>query len=104
MSNWPYEPTSDECSKRTAVEWVDNSGTVRKGFACWYPQMGGYVGKCVVELGDKVDDCFEAYVWHDGEFPFGDDGSTPVCLHHCAAQQFINFGQHVLDRFTKEPT
>ncbi len=71
-------------------------------YACWYPQMGGYVGRCVIVLStfkeEFSDTCFEAYVWHDGEFPFSDDGdySSPVNIHHCMPSQFIEFGKFVL--------
>ena len=45
----------------------------------------------------QVDNsCFEAYIWHDGEFPFeGDSGTPPVHIHHCDADQFIEFGKFV---------
>jgi len=65
--------------------------------ACWYPQMGGFTSCCVV-VTSGADSCFSAYVWHDGEFPF-DDGSEsgPVRhIHHCMAEQFVNFGELVL--------
>jgi hypothetical protein len=61
--------------------------------------MGGYVGKCVVVIEDpsgEYNSCFDAYVWHDSEFPFGDQDREPVCLHHCDAEQFIRFGELVL--------
>jgi hypothetical protein len=52
--------------------------------------MDGYWAKCLVE---PLDGCFNCYVWHDGEFPFGD--RAPVGLHHCDADQLIRFGQFV---------
>lgn len=79
------EPTADECSRHAEIA----PGV----YAIWYPQMGGYHGKAVVSLSD--DGCFDAYVWHDGEFPFGDKGESPVRIHHCEAQQFIEFGQTI---------
>lgn len=93
----PPRPTSEECSKRVrfafnGFEWL----------ACWYPQMGGYVGKCVVLLhacggsgGPDPDDGFNVYVWHDGAFPFhpNDSAREPIRLHHCSPDQFIEFGQ-----------
>lgn len=67
--------------------------------------MGGYVGRCVVVIynnGEADDDesCFEAYVWHDGRFPFSDDGDggSPARLHHCMPSQFIDFGRFVLEK------
>ncbi len=75
------EPTPDECSTNTFI--------VGLGMAAWYPQMGGYTGKCIiVPLGG----CFDVYVWHDGEFPFS-DGKGPVRLHHCDADQFERFAE-----------
>ena len=57
--------------------------------------MGGYGAHCMVEPSTS-EDCFEAYVWHDGEFPFSDEsGGSPVRLHHCLAEQFVNFGNFV---------
>jgi hypothetical protein len=83
------EPTAGQCSAKEVLERTGERVT----FACWYPQMGGYVGKCVVEL--DASGCFDAHVWHDGEFPF--DGGEPRVVHHCDAEQFIRFGELVRD-------
>jgi hypothetical protein len=89
------EPTGEECSQRADIDGI--------GQACWYPQMGGYVAKCViVSLGH----CFDAFVWHDGTFPFDSkqvcdaewgDGKTrqPAKIHHCDPAQFMQFGEEV---------
>lgn len=82
-----HEPTFEQI-KNHEIVYRDHDEV---GYACWYPQMGGYVGKCVIVLGPSG--CFSAYVWHDGEFPF--EGSSPVNLHHCDPQQFIEFGELV---------
>ena len=85
------EPTADECESKALI--AENETHVF--YACWYPQMGGYVGRAVIEI-QKGLDCFNAYVWHDGAFPFdGEDGRAPVLLHHCSAQQFVEFGNAV---------
>lgn len=78
------EPTADQC---TAHERVGD------GYACWYPQMGGYVAKAVIV---PADSCADVYVWHDGDFPFS-DGSQPTELHHCAGQQFVDFGNFLTE-------
>jgi len=65
-----------------------------RGFACWYPQMGGYVGKAVIIPVGGLG-CFDAWVWHDGRFPFGGEDSSPVHLHHCEAAQFRAFADNV---------
>jgi hypothetical protein len=83
------EPTSDQCST-TALVYTD--GPV-KGWATWYPQMGGYVGRAVV-LVSPDSSCVDVLVWHDGEFPFGQ--AAPVHLHHCDPEQFVSFGQRVM--------
>lgn len=87
------EPTPDECTTHAKVTLTDTL----TGHACWYPKMGGYVGKAVAVL---FDGCVDVYVWHDGEFPFSDgspdawgDPRSPVKLHHCDGGQFIQFGQ-----------
>jgi hypothetical protein len=87
----PREPTSEQCGQNAETMLPDG----RRAMACWYPQMGGYVGRALM-----VDDdgCLDVYVWHDGQFPFSDDGEygvhvSPVLLHHCDATQFIAFGQ-----------
>lgn len=82
----PREPTPEECSSRAKIG---------EGWACWYPQMGGYVGKCVVVPSDGT--CFDAWVWHDGEFPFSANTSDcgPTRLHHCDPEQFVRFGELV---------
>lgn len=89
------EPTSDECSARAVVQLTDEI----RGHACWYPSMGGYVGKAVATIRDG-DGCVDLYVWHDGDFPFGDDSPDvwgeprgPVELHHCEPDQFEAFGR-----------
>jgi hypothetical protein len=95
----PKEPTPDQCSKGERVE--DWEG--QQAYACWYPQMGGYVGKCVVTFSpekDTYDYCFEAFVWHNGDFPFGDtnefnEPQAPVSIHHCMPSQFVAFGNFV---------
>jgi len=81
------EPTPEECSDKAKV-YVDWD---KVGYAMWYPQMGGYVGKCVVVLDKQWEDgensavggCFEAYVWHNGEFPFSKGDEMPAHIHHC---------------------
>jgi len=109
------EPTGDECNAKARVPIED--GTGRVAFAAWYPQMGGYVGKClIVSSGEStpvpgtaagwVGGCFEVFVWHDGQFPFSDDPGDPDArqprrLHHCSAEQFIEFGQ-LVQRIEKE--
>lgn len=91
MSDVIREPTAEECSANTLL-W-ERDGV--RAYACWYPQMGGYVGKAVVEVWPTDSNvCFEVSVWHDGEFPFGED-TAPARLHHCEAEQFIRFGQLV---------
>jgi hypothetical protein len=82
------EPTGEECSANAYMADIDS-------YACWYPQQGGYVGKCVIKFrGQGPGACFDAYVWHDGEFPMH-DGEEPIRTHHCDADQFIEFGQTV---------
>jgi hypothetical protein len=97
VSNTPTEPTAEQCSKRERLPAFNG----QQAFACWYPQMGGYSGKCVVvseagpfDLHQRDLPCFEVYVWHDGDFPFSGE-QVPVYFHHCAADQFIEFGNRV---------
>lgn len=83
----PNEPTSEQCSANAEVG--------KRMWAAWYPQMGGYVGKCVVE---DLGGCFDVWVWHDGEFAFGgeqEEAPSPAHLHHCDPEQFIRFGETV---------
>lgn len=83
-------PTADQCDKNVVVYRRDGV----TGYAMWYPQMGGYVGMAVVFIGNNAGACFDALVWHDGNFPF-DDGQNPAWLHHCQPEQFISFGETV---------
>lgn len=83
------EPTADECSQHAKVCETDEI----VAYALWYPQMGGYRGSAIAEI-DKRNGCVDVYVWHDGEFPFGDE--SPKVIHHCDASQFIEFGQLLL--------
>lgn len=96
MNDYPREPTADECTKRTLID----SSEYHFAVACWYPQMGGYAGKAIIVFskGDNPDPCFDCYVWHDGEWPFH-NGESPCRLHHCDANQFVEFGGRVLDMF-----
>lgn len=91
------EPTAEQCSNNTKVFESEN----QVGYAIWYPQMGGYVGKAVAILdknwqefdsGARMGGCVNVYVWHDGEFPFGED-EQPRELHHCDPMQFVHFGE-----------
>lgn len=89
--NHPHEPTPEQCSANARLPAFDD----RPAFACWYPQMGGYVGKAVVVVGEGG--CFDAFVWHDGTFPFNGEyhDGNPARLHHCSPDQFIEFGNAV---------
>lgn len=84
------QPTWQQCNENQRV--FENENNV--GYAIWYPQMGGYVGKAVVVMGREPDSCVDVFVWHDGEFPFGD--GDPVEIHHCDPNQFIEFGTTLL--------
>lgn len=86
------EPTYEDCTEQQHLR-LDLGRTSIEGYATFYPQMGGYSSKAIVcPLADSEGDCcFDVYIWHDGEFPF--DGQPPVELHHCSAQQFIDFGE-----------
>lgn len=87
----PAEPTSEACN--SGFEYDLPGGSRAK--ACWYPQMGGHVGKCVVVFHPSSNGCFEAYVWHNGDFAFDDEDGAPVHIHHCDPEQFIEFGEMV---------
>ena len=94
-------PTYDQIREKFAGKLDDGTPYM----ATWYPQMGGYVGKCWIVAAcwsgpgadGKHEDApgFDAIVFHDGEFPFGDDRCA-VELHHCSAEQFIEFGEIAL--------
>lgn len=92
----PREPTPEECSAGAQVGL--------ELWATWYPQMGGYVGKAVLHIWQdtSANECFEAWVWHDSDFPFSGDLS-PAHLHHCMAEQFVSFGKFVLSRRATAP-
>ena len=90
------EPTAKQCSQRLAVGEDEH----KFAYALWYPQMGGYVAKAIAVFDKNWTDignvrsggCIELYIWHNGDFPFG-DGNNPAHLHHCDSQQFIDFGK-----------
>jgi hypothetical protein len=92
------EPTSDQCTQNAKVYETE----ARVGYAIWYPQMGGYIGRAIAIM-DKVWEvtahgatsggCIDILVWHDGEFPFdGEGGRQPREIHHCDPDQFTIFG------------
>lgn len=82
------EPAIEEA--RTVVKFGIDSW-----MATWYPQMGGYVGKCWVRVSGGPNSCFEALVYHDGEFPFTEDKGPPTRIHHCMVGQFRTFADDV---------
>jgi hypothetical protein len=108
--NYPPMPTADQCSKHERLPDFNNF----PAFACWYPSMGGYVGKAIVVITPDVDPgenvrqpgdydrCFDVYVWHNGKFPFSDDeydqSVSPIRLHHCCPSEFIEFGEFVIEK------
>ncbi len=94
----PPEPTTEQLEAKSTFQW--------NGMDCmaiWYPQMGGYVGRAVAvrqltNVGRSDEHaCFDVYVWHDGEFPFSETDGTPRKIHHCVADQFVDFGEQLLD-------
>ena len=96
-------PTPEECSNHAVVNF-----TGRRFMAVWYPQIGGYVGRAwVSDAGSQYPDgkpgsCFDAWVYHDGEFPFAEDETrSPAHLHHCAPEQFVEFGNAVAAHLAK---
>lgn len=97
MSERDYsQPTGDQCNENAVLHEDENSIV----FACWYPQMGGYASKAIVEATKEAcssNDCFDVHIWHDGDWPFH-DGQNPDKIHHCSANQFINFGKLVLEK------
>lgn len=89
-ADWPAErPTGEQCRTHDMV----CVGATRWA-AAYYPQMGGYVASCWVEIV-RPGDCFRALVYHDGDWPFLGD-RVPRELHHCDAGQFLEFGRVVL--------
>lgn len=104
MTWTPTEPNADQCTNRAPVPGPYSF----PAYALWYPQMGGYVSKCVAvpetqpPLDEEDDEpCWTVYVWHDGTFPFHADyereARSPTELHHCSAEQFITFGETLTD-------
>jgi hypothetical protein len=93
------QPTAAECSANSLIF----DGECVKGYAIWYPSMGGYVGKALAISGGDGG-CVDVYVWHDGEFPFDseDDSAEPVYLHHCTITDFIRFGEQLIKLFGEE--
>jgi len=92
----PRKPTADECSRNQLIQ--ESATEVFR--AIWYPQMGGYVGRAVIVFTKPEfappNACFDVYVWHDGEFPFHEDEErNPSRVHHCMAEQFVEFGKTV---------
>ncbi len=96
------EPTAEQCTQNEKV--FENDDTI--GYAIWFPQMGGYVGKSVAlfdkswkenENGSSEKGCIDIYVWHNGTFPFGDEEDNPREIHLCDPEQFIDFGKKLSD-------
>ncbi len=92
------EPTGQQCEGNELMFEDEQS----RYFACWYPQMGGYAGKAIVQIDKEPEpgDCFDCYIWHDKDFPFS--GQEPLRMHHCRAEQFLGFGETVLGLLSRE--
>ncbi|KKN75946.1 hypothetical protein LCGC14_0375030 [marine sediment metagenome] len=97
----PPQPSSKDCTAKRVTKHNE-----RQYLACWYPQMGGYGSRCMVELPTEKGGCFEAFIWHDGSFPFDTkdvgtdsfgDGTVrqPAHIHHCSVDQFTQFATDV---------
>lgn len=86
------EPSAEACSEGQYLGIDPESKSPM--YATWYPQMGGYVAKCIIAMHENG--CFDAFIWHNGEFPFTDE--PPECLHHCSGEQFVEFGKFVLSK------
>jgi hypothetical protein len=93
----PDEPTSEQCSKNATVYEDDNQIAT----AIWYPSMGGYVGRAVAVMQKNPDTCVEVFVWHNGDFPFDKYDDSPRILHHCDPNQFVKFGNKLLEVMEK---
>lgn len=86
----PPEPTAEQCGHHDVVVFETDK---KIGYAIWYPSMGGYVSKAVAVMDVGGGGCIDVCVWHDGEFPFKENESSPVCMHHCSPEEFIEFGE-----------
>lgn len=107
MSVRGLNPSGEDCETNKLIYETK----LVRGYAIWYPQMGGNVGRAIVMIdkkGDvmidkKGDECFEVFVWHDGKHPLSEeDGDVPIRIHHCSAEQFIEFGKKVLELQNKK--
>jgi hypothetical protein len=96
------EPTSEQCSNKEQV-FEDET---KVGYAIWYPQMGGYIGKAVALFdkqwksyphGSSEGGCIDVFVWHNGEFPFSESECEPREIHHCDPEQFVEFGKSLTE-------
>jgi hypothetical protein len=89
--NTPPKPTAEQVNAHASITFEG-----RTLHAACYPQMGGYGGYCWI--GKDGSGCFDVWIWHDGEFPFGGHPGDrgPIELHHCAAEQFVEFGTWVM--------
>lgn len=84
MTITTHEQRSEACQSGR----VEHDGT-RTVAWIWTPQIGGYVAAARVEVheSDDPDPCFDALVFHDGEFP----SDVPLELHACGALQWVRF-------------
>lgn len=95
MFTIPEEPTYEDCN---AHKFLGFTPEHERKYACWYPQMGGYSSKAVIITTNSNigNECFDAFIWHNGEFPFSDTEESPRRIHHCMPSQFIDFGELVI--------
>lgn len=88
-------PTPEECDKHASVEydWYGGRATF---YAVWTPQFEGYCARALVmpqwSAGTDYNECFDVYVWHDGEFPT-QGGPPSHCFHLCMLEQFAWFAR-----------
>ena len=95
-------PTQEQCSNHAKVFETEH----RVGYAIWYPQIVGYLGRAVAVMDKRWEEqksgaatggCINVYVWHDGDFLFLDNEGGPRRIRHCDPEQFIAFGKTLRD-------
>jgi hypothetical protein len=94
VNDTPAEPTPAQCSAKERVSIPGRPNT--RAHAVWWPQMGGYVAQAVLTAGE----CPEAWVWHNGAFPFSSDGKpghSPAHLSMSDADQWIRMFEKQLE-------
>lgn len=92
------KPTAEECNDNITVHSRDSiDGYRARGYACWFPHIGGCVVPAVVVFGGAEEMCCDLLLWirKDQAINMNHNEDEPIVLHLCDVQQLKHFAQSI---------